>query len=1087
VENDHSGNRKDNQTQPKSTNNLNKLCMMKNRLIYSCSSKLRTGKIVLTAFVLLLLSAVSQVSFAAVNHAPITITGRVTDNTGQALIGVSVRSSAGPAATTDSKGIYTLRTEDNATLTFSYIGFANQEVKVNGRTTINVQLVENASQLNDVVVVGYGTQKRKDVTGAVTSIRLEDSPKASVPFVNALEAIQGTSGINVGPSTSAGASPNIVVRGQNSINANISPLIVLDGVIFNGSINEINMNDIASYDILKDASAAAIYGSRSANGVVLITTKKGRTEKPTINFSTYYGIQNATRIPEMRSGEDFLQWRRDNLSIRGQDISDITKVLSPLELKAYNEGQNIDWLDEIMQYAPIQNYQLSVSGRTDKTNYYFSAGLLDQKGILYNDKFKKPNFTIKLENNITDWLSFGANGYYSSQDFSGASPGLYMATYSSPFGYKYVEGTNNQLLQRYPSGSTSLYNPFWGNNTSLTQGFYDDNLEKSNNIRGTGFINVKIPFIPGLNYRFDVTGARKNFTDAYFHHEGGEVNTLIPSDIANPLQFLSRASGYMATAAENTWLINSLLSYNRTFGKHNIDILAGYTRDNYNYQRLRADAADFARAGTTELGYNALYLGTTQTIPVQSSTNTIINRYQNVGYIGRINYNYAQKYYATLNIRRDGNSAFAEDHKFGWFPGGSVAWALSEEDFLKKSSFVNYLKVRASYGRTGNQGINPYATQAVSSGGFVVFGANSTPYSNPNTLANKTLSWEKTTALNLGVDFSLFDNRLAGNVDVYRSSTTDQLLTRFVPIFTGYNSVNANLGEVQNKGIEITLTSVNMKTAGGFTWETGYSFWLNRNKLVHLTGLDVNNDGREDDDIANSLFIGKSLGANFDYTVDGIVQSSDTEYMNKYKSVTGTQIFFPGDLKIRDLNGDGLITPDDRSVISYAKENFNMNLSNTFSYKNFQLYFSINGIFGGGKNNFFNSTNLRGLNPNGSTLSSANWLNEEYWMPGRESQTAVRPNYNNSYGYGFYQSRTFARLQNASLSYNFPKSVLEKIKVSNLKVFVSATNLVTVTGWTGLDPANGAQIGGNGGSSNVNVNTSQPLMRTVSFGLNLSL
>jgi TonB-linked SusC/RagA family outer membrane protein len=1053
--------------------------MIKLKLKNCSFLSLKVAKMLLASVFIVFLVQPGRAVAAETMRAPITISGRVVDETGEGIIGATVKSSAGGGVVTDAKGNYTLTTEGNATLTVSFLGYVSQEIKVNNRTRINVTLMPSANQLNDVVVVGYGTQKRKDVTGAVTTIRLEDSPKSSVPFVNALEAIQGTSGINVGPSTSAGATPNIVVRGQNSINANGSPLIVLDGVIFNGNLNDINMNDIASYDILKDASSAAIYGSRSANGVVLITTKRGKTDKPTINFSTYYGIQNWTRVPEMRKGEDFLQWRRDNLSIRGTDITDITKVLSPPELKAYNEGHELDWLDEVTQFAPIQNYQVSVSGKTDKLNYYFSGGLLDQKGVLYNDTFKKPNFTVKLENTITDWLSYGVNGYYSSLNYSGYSPNLYMATYMSPYSYKYVDGTNDQLLQRYPAGNTSLYNPLWGNNTELTRGIYDDNLERSYNLQGTGFLNVKIPFVQGLNFRFDVTGRRSTSELANFHHEGGEVNTLVPAQIANPAQFLSRTSGFKENAISANWLINNLLSYTRSFGKHNIDALAGYTRDNYRVETVRLNGVDFLSAGTTTLGYNGLELATTKT------GYTRYTGYANVGYIGRLNYNYAQKYYATLNVRRDGYSAFAEGYKFGWFPGGSVAWALSEENFMESVKFVNYLKIRSSYGRTGNQGIAPYATQAFVDQGFTVFGSTSTAYMNPSSLANLTLTWEKTTALNFGIDFSLFSNRVSGNIDVYKSNTTDQLLVQSLPIFTGYNSVNANLGEVQNRGIEISVNTVNIKSGSGFRWESGFSFWMNRNKLVHLKGIDKDGDGIEDDEIDNRLFIGKSLGANYDFTVDGIVQSTDIEYMNKYKTVTGTQIFFPGDLKFKDINNDGFINNDDRSIIGYGKENFNFNISNTLSYKNFQLFFAINSIVGGGKNNFFSSTNLRGLNPGQTLPTQANWLNEEYWMPGRESNKNPRPNYSNPNAYGFYQSRTFARLQNASLSYNFPKQITEKLKVNDLKVFVSGTNLITLTGWTGLDPANGAQIGGNGGSSVSSVNTSNPLMRTLSFGLNV--
>ncbi|WP_316813418.1 TonB-dependent receptor [Pedobacter heparinus] len=1054
--------------------------MTKLKLLNCNLLNLRVTKMLLASVFIVLLVASGKAVAAKKMLAPITISGKVMDETGETIIGATIKSSAGGGAVTDANGNYSLTTESNATLTVSYLGYVSQEVKVNNRTKINITLVPSSNQLNDVVVIGYGTQKRKDVTGAITTIKFDEGPKSSMPFMNVLEAIQGTPGINVGPSTAAGATPNIVVRGQNSI-AGGSPIIVLDGVIFNGDLNEINMNDVATYDILKDASAAAIYGSQSQNGVVLITTKRGKTDKPQINFGTYYGIQNWTRVPKMKSGESFLQWRKDNLSIRGQDISDITKVLTPLELKAYNEGHELNWMDEITQYAPVQNYEMNVSGRTEKLNYYFSAGFLDQKGVLYNDKFTKPNLTLKLENTITDWLSYGANAYYSSRDFSGFSPNLYMATYMSPFSYKYLEGTDDQILQRYPSGSTSLFNPFWGNPTNaLFPGMYDDDLNKQYNIRGTGFVNVKVPFIKGLNYRFEATGNKATSELGYFHHEFGEVNTLLPANVANPLQFLSTTNGYRSTEQENSWLINSLLSYTRSFGVHNIDALLGYTRDYSSTQLTRFSGADFAKAGTTVLGYNGLHLATTK------DGKTELGDIKNVGYFGRLAYNYKQKYYATFTYRKDANSAFGEDNKWGSFPSASVAWALSEEDFMKNNSFVDYLKIRGSYGKLGSQAGTVYQTIAFTNGtNNTVFGNVTTPTSTPANLANRQYSWETTLGFNFGIDFQLFNNRLSGNIDGYATKTYDQLLTRALPYFTGFGSIKANTGEVRNKGIEISLNSVNIQSERGFNWSTGVSFWLNRNKLVSLYGLDVNKDGKEDDDIANGLFIGKSLGANFDYTVDGIVQSSDAEYIAKYRTASGGQLFFPGDLKIRDLNNDGIINEADKSVVGYGKENFNFNISNTFSYKNFQLFFSVNAIVGGGKNNFFSSTNLRGQFTGATLPTAGNWLDLPYWMPDRENNKYPRPNYANTYLYGFYQSRTFVRLQTASLSYNFPKTITEKLKVDNLKVYVSGTNLITLTGWTGLDPANGAQIGGNGGSSNGSVNISNPLMRTVSFGLNL--
>lgn len=1011
----------------------------------------------------------------------IKVKGKVTDaQTGEILIGVTVKASDGAAVATGVDGVYSIQVSPEGSLTFTYTGYASNTLNVNNQETVNVKLASANKQLTEVVVIGYGTQKRKDVTGAITTIKLEDSPKEAVPYINPLEALQGTSGINIGPSASAGATPNIQVRGQNSINANNTPLIVLDGVIFNGDLSEINMNDVSSYDILKDASSAAIYGSRAQNGVVLITTKRGRTDKPEVFFNTYYGSQGWTRVPKMRTGQDYIQWRTDLAAAKGQStaLNDVFAA-SPLELQAINTGHTMNWLDDIQQNAPIQNYDLSVSGRTDKVNYYFSAGYLNQKGVLANDNYSKPNITLKVENNITDWLSYGANGYYSTRDYSGLPADLYIATYLSPYSYKYVDGTNNTQLQRYPQGTTSLYNPYWGSpNTSLL-GPINDNTEKYSSVRGTGFINIKVPFIKGLAYRLDVTGERATSDIANFHHETAEINTLLASDIANPFQYLSKAYGNKSDVSINSYLFNNLLTYNRKFGDHHFDALLGYTRDDSQTETLTATGSDFGNFGTSALGYYGLQNATNQTVSSNYS------EYSDVGYIGRLNYNYKSRYYATFNFRRDGYSAFAPGHKFGNFPGASVAWAMSEENFMKKISWLNNLKLRASYGRTGNQGIPPYRTQAtvatsVATGapspGYTVFGTTSAQYTYPSQLGNQNLTWEKTAALNFGLDFSALNNRLSGTVDIYKSTTKDELYTLTLPAPTGYSTVYTNLGQVNNKGIEVSLNSVNIKASSGFRWETGVNFWMNRNKLVHINGVINPVTGKENDDTGNSLFIGKSLGAIYDYKAIGIVQSTDVDYIKANGAVAG-------DVKFADINGDGKITSADRSVIGYAKEKFNLNISNTFTYKNFQLYFSINSIIGGGKNHWYEATNIRDLDPGAVTVG--NWLNLPYYTYSNPSDKYPRPNYGNPLGYGFYQNRTFARLQNLAFSYLFPKRITDKLKIARLKIYVSGTNLLTTTGWTGLDPANAGQIGGNGGSTNLTVNQSTPIMRTLSFGLNV--
>ncbi|MDB5117637.1 MAG: TonB-dependent receptor plug [Mucilaginibacter sp.] len=1049
--------------------------MKRNRLLSCYPFSLRVTKMMLSFAIIAMITLISSSVWAQT----VPVKGKVTDQaTGETLPGVVVKASSGAAIATSELGTFTIQADPKGTLTFSYLGYESKVVQVNGQLTINAGLTASNKLMNEVIVVGYGTQKKKDVAGAVTHVDIEGGPKENVPYVNGLEALQGTSGINIGASTSAGATPSIQIRGQNSINANNSPLIVLDGVIFNGDLNEINVDDIASYDVLKDASSAAIYGSRSANGVVIITTKRGKTDKPEVRLNAYYGTQSWTRNPDMRNGPEYIQFRQDLAASKGS-ATDIPSVFqqSPLELQAINTGHTMNWLKDVQQYAPNENIDLSVSGKSDKTNYYFSGGFLKQNGVLANDFFSKPNITMKIESKINDWLTVGVNAYYSERDYDGIAASLYMATYLSPYSYKYVAGSTTQL-QRYPQGSASNYNPYWGSPSSSFLGPIDDNMERYTSVRGIAFIEAKVPFIPGLQYRMNVTGDRQTSDLANFHHETAEVNTLTPGDLANPNQFLSKAYGNKTQGLTGSYTIDNLLTYNRQFGDHHIDALVGYTRDDITTQNLGTSGSDFSGFGTTVLGFYSLQNALTQKV---SSTYTETS---NVGYLGRINYNFKSKYYATVNFRRDANSAFAPGHKYGDFPGAEVAWVPTEENFMKNVNWVDNLKLRASYGRTGNQGITAYSTQTLVSGaglgsgvnaGYTVFNGVSTPYTYPYQLGNQNITWETTTALNFGLDFGILKGRLSGSIDVYSSKTTNELQQVNLPIFTGFPSVQSNLGEVHNKGIELSLNSVNIKTASGFIWSTGYGFWINRNKLVHITGIPNPVTGIESDNIGSSLFIGKSLGAIYDYTPIGIVQTTDAAYIAANSAV-------PGDVKFKDLNGDGKITAADRSVIGYdnTKPNYSMNMSNTFTYKNFQLYFQVNAVIGG--HGYDMATNLRGLDP--GAVQIGNWLNLPYWTPTNPENKYPRPNYGNPNSYGFYQNTGYARLQDASFSYLFPKSLTSKLKISSLRLYVSGTNLVTFTGWTGLDPANAGQIGGNGGSTNSSVPLSNPIFRTVSFGLN---
>lgn len=1020
---------------------------------------------------MIFLSAALQVSAKGIvqkNAPPVTITGTVLSSDNSPLVGASVKIKNGTVGNvTDASGKFKLVAPDNkGVLIVSYIGFTTREVSFSGASDLQVVL-ETADNTagQDVVVVGYGTQRKRDLTGAVRRINLEGSPLANSTNVNALSALQGTPGVNVGPVASAGGTPGILIRGQRSLAASNAPLIILDGIIFSGNLNEINTQDIASFDVLMDASSAAIYGSRAANGVIIITTKVGKSGKPIINFSNNYGIQSWTRKPEMRLGDDFIDWRRQNRKLAGQADLSVEKILDPKEVIAYKAGQNVSWLDEITQFAPLNDLNLSVSGKTDNMSYYVSGSFLDQKGVIINDNFKKYNITSKVDVKVTKWLTAGLNYYYSTRDYSGLTPNLVAATTNTPFAYKWLDESRN-IIDRFPAPANIL-NPFW-------DAQYTDNLEKYTSTRIIGYVSADIPYVKGLNFRMNITKNKSETVSGSFIHETNFINPDNPTDFDNRAKFLVNTSGSMSNAVDNSWEIQNLLTYKKTFNNHNLDFLAGYQRDYRSITTLSTSASDFASAGTTVLGFYGLHLGN----PANQRVSNRINERSNLGYLGRINYNYMGKYYLTLNYRRDGYSAFAPGNKFADFYGGALAYSISEENFFKRAlPKVNFLKFRLGYGQNGNQGIDPYETLANVGSGTTVFGSTSTLYITQSNLSNQQLSWETTTTLNLGLSFAAFDNRISGDLNIYNSQTTDQLLTRSIPFLTGFNSVRTNIGRVDNNGIEVSLTGVILKPAkaNGLRWEATLNVWKNRNKIVSLVGVDADGDGIEDDDLGNRWFIGKPISAIFDYRVDGIVQSSDLDYINKYGAK-------PGDLKILDINGtvrgdglpDGKLNSLDRTIIGYGQANYSWSFANTFAYKNWQLYFNINAIMGGGKDNYYmagnNSYNLGAFGNN----QQQNWLNKQYWTPETPSNTFTRSNYSNPYGYSYAVSRQFIRLQDISLQYSFRQTQLDKLKIKGLRIYVSARNPIVFTKWLGADPENGGGLAAN------------PVFKTINFGVNLT-
>ena len=977
-----------------------------------------------------------------------TITGKVSDVSGGPLPGVSVvMKGTTMGVITDANGNFTLsNVPEGATIVFSFVGMTTQELALGTKTNLAVVMNESSIGVDEVIVIGYGTTTKKDFTGSVTSVKMENSPIANQPKMNALEAMKGSvAGLDVGAVNSAGGTPSIQIRGQKSISGSNSPLIVLDGVIFMGSLNQINPSDIASYEVLKDATSSAAYGSRSANGVIIITTKKGKLGKPTITFNGTSGVQTWQTKPVMQTPEQYVQTVLDR-----NNTTDMSWMTAQLKANMA-AGKVTDWLGLSTRTGLIQDYQTSISGANEKMSYYVSGAYSASKGVVIGDDFNRATILAKINTDITSWLQAGLDAAYTNGHYSGIRANLTTAMNLGPYSVPYRDDVNH-LLEKYPE-TQSQVNPLWD-----VLGNTRDNLDNRNNFRINAFALVKFPWIKGLTYRLNYAGnMSKDQTGAFTYERSfvpeGPVTDASRYSAATYKNLLAKANGNINNAILSSWLIDNILSYKNTFGKHSIDLTAVATRDFTHSEYENMTGSDFTANGNTLLGIWGLHKATTQKIDIG-----VIDR-PNIGYFGRANYSYNDKYFLTTSYRRDGASVFGMDNKWGNFFAGGLAWKISKENFftpLKK--VVNSLKLKASSGMNGNQGLPPYGTLSTmasgSSGGIrYEFGSPTINYGlNVTALGNPSLGWEKTQSTNLGFESAWLNDRLFWDVDMYFTQTTNQLFTRVIPVMTGFSTMQSSMGQVNNTGFETTLSSVNIKTKD-LTWNSGLTFWLNRNKLVHLYGTDLNKDGKEDDDIANSLFIGKPLGAIYGYKQDGIVQTTDASYMAANGVTAGTP-------KYVDLDGDGKITSADRSILGYATPNFKLNLSNTVTYKNFEFYMMISGVFGGGPGYYLQS-NSSAFMQGGTGLFGSNNIYIPYWTTANPSNKYPAANFAGDGRFLGLMSRDFIRIQDINLSYTFNEPWVKNAGIKSLKVFVSATNPLTITGWQGGDPEVGVTVRSN--------------------------
>ncbi len=964
---------------------------------------------------------------------PIPISGKVTDENGEPLVGVSVLvKGTNEGTSTVEGGVYKINVPENSSkiLVFSYVGMEQQEVAVGASPQVNVVLKKQITQQEEIVIVGYGTQKKQAVTGAVVRANLKTYEK--VPVNNIMETLKGTvAGLNVGEANRAGSIPGFTIRGKNTIAASESPLIVLDGIIFSGSLQDIHPSDIESVTILKDASAVAVFGARSANGVIMVETKKGSSigGKPIFDFQASYGVVNELKRPVLYDAAGYLKRIYDILNGVGTKVTveDVPKYLQQIEKQNYDATPDhqptiSDPYKLFRQSGFNWNNTLSISQRTDKTNYFISGSYTNQRGVVKNDLFKHYTIRANLDTKINDWLSMGIRAYYSFRDYpqdriygvSGSGGSVYLI---SPYASMYnTDGSYN----KYPQSTTSYVNPF------LTLATESSN--RLHNLNGIFTSTVKVPWIKGLSYTFNYSQTLNI----------NEVATFYSSKTFSGES--DKGRGSRTYSRNNTELIDNILKYNKTFlAKHNVDLTLLYTTQKTKSYYQVSEGKGF---DNDVLGTYRLQAAATQNVSTGGGES------ENVGQMARLTYTYDNRYSITGTVRKDGFSAFSANHKYVSNSSLGVNWNLTNEKFMQNVSWLSSLAIRASYGTNGNLSISPYSTLAKMSNGYYYFqGDDKYTYTQKiESLGNDNLKPETLTGLNAGIDFALFGRRLTGSIDGYLTRTNNLTFTLNLPGMSGFNSITANAGEVRNKGLEINLSSVNVKQSK-FIWTSDAAFSINRNKVTHLLG-DRNGDGKEDDIVSSNLFIGKSLGTVYDYKVIGMWQQSDVDNGSILKG------FVPGTYKLLDVNNNGKITSDsDRVFLGNTNPNFRWSLTNTFTYGDFSLLVYLNSIWGG--NNWFISGSNTPWADGYASRADLNHPVYDYWTPENPNAEFPRPSYKDlaMTKAPKYYDRSFIRLQKIALGYELTKYV-KRWGLNACNLSVSADNLGTYAPhWLGLDAA----------------------------------
>ena len=935
----------------------------------------------------------------------VTVRGQVVDSqTGEVLPGVNILIRGTSTGTsTDADGNFEINVPSlDETLILTYIGYSRTEVSIDGNTDLTIELQSEIIAGDELVVVGYGAMQRSDLTGSISSISRREFTE--VPVYSMDNALQGrAAGVNVSANSyRPGESSTIRIRGTRSFVASNDPLLVLDGVPMDGGLIDINPRDVESVEVLKDASATAIYGSRGANGVILVTTQRG-SEGISIDYSSYVGIQSTRDRINVMDTATFAEFIRDAHRIAGSYTGNDADIFADWELDAIENNRTTDWQDLVLGRGMQQNHSLSIRGASGGTSYALSGTMDDHEAIVTNNDFRRYSFRLNLDQDVSSWLKIGLSSSLNNS-LQHQSGGLDRVLANFPMSTPFDSNGNVRMFDER------------GDRNPMFNMQRENNLDRRSRTRLIGTLYAEAAIIPE-RLRF-----RASFSPDFTFREEGFYRRDLPSEAG------------ILDSRENSNLFEAQLDFQEEFlGVHRLGITSLYSIQNYDQTLTRLEGSDLPYEN--QLFYN---LGSASTVDRRS---TQLSEWTLESFMLRANYVYDSRYLLTLTGRLDGSSRLAAGNEYGIFPSLAIAWNITNESFMRDQSLFSDLRLRFSFGEVGNTGIQPFQTQGALNPLEVAFDDANIRTFEFGDIANPDLKWERTRTMDLGLDFSFLENRIEGSVDAYQSNTRDLLLFRQLPITSGYSSTLENIGEVRNRGFEFNISSVNVQTPE-FVWSMDLNFSTNRNEIIDLYG-----DGR--DDPGSGWFIGESMNANYYWDRIGVWQLDEEELAASYG-------FEPGEIRFRDVTGDGRIGGDDRVILGSTDPKWTAGMTNRVSYRNFDFsifVYTAQGARSSGEDAHIASATFDGLLS--FRTQHGNNLDVPYWTPENPSNEWPRPQmeaqqFRGAFAYGMDMS--YFRIRNITMGYSVPDRILSRVGTRSARIYASVQNPLTVTNFIGFDP-----------------------------------